>query len=486
MELVDETPAVFDLTNMRVSLAITVTCYAAFHQLREHTQVHPEVYIARTEGEGQHMRLMELDHLLQLSGWSVSEETLRNSAESDPFSSRLEHLHDESYRTEDLPESRRLQQFARMVGGTYEYLTASLPIEAGRNRLNPEQEFRDEVQEDVDRLNPILHGIIEDVRHELGALTPDSLPEEKEETKLNDQELRRQIRAVRTLSETGNVLPGFVLARELLVNGAMLGTKETIPGKIWLDGDERSDAAAPFYLLNHWMQYQDLRGLLSNSQKRVARLWGSVKQRRNELAHAGFCRDTVRYRRLKEELQEKIEEIRDLVLNERTLLSSLLQFGFSGHSVFFPMGTGMTSSERLLRLVLSDHSSVTDVYLFVASGSAIGDSLEACGDMLKERGISGETIHVPPGDRSVQDVDIAWEQRRTELLQNRMVSAVMTGSSPVLDHVVRQIYQNVCQFGIPANLLAVQEASASEGANKSRFQQVILDRFDPSSRGRSR
>ena len=485
MELVDESACVFDLSNMRGPMATTAICYASFRQLSDRSDLRTEVYLGRKKEEAPSIELMNLEHLLELPGWSASEDTLIKNGESAPLSSMLEQLHDDSYREQELPKSNRLQQLARMVKGAYDHLTSALPMEAGRYRMDQEQVFIDEVQRDVEQLNPALHRMIDEVQHVLGDLTPVSHPEDKADTALDEDELRRQIRATSILSQTGHVLQGFILARELLVNGAMLGTDDRIPGQIWLDGEERETAAAPFYLLNHWMQYDELRALLSDRQRRVARVWGSVKQRRNELAHAGFSSDAIRYRRLQEELKEKLENIRDLILNHRSFLSALLEFDFSGEAIIFPVSDGQPPSHRKLRFALNNVPSVTDVYLFISRQQLSDEALDACRTVVKETGGLPHVFRIPTGREGTEYVEDLWSERRLEFLKNSRLSAVMTGTSPVLDHLVRQIYQQVSRFGIHSRLIAVQEEIGSAREGQPSFEQVMIEQFEPSSRARS-
>ncbi len=457
-DFVDHSSCVFDITGCPEALLVSFLSIAFIRNASDIDDRTAKVFLGRqSDSADSEIVFQRLAPLLNLSGWPPAFETLQKHLEPGPLADRVEELHDLSYTNSDLPTSVRLQQLAGMIRSTTNNLTSSLPIEAGSTGSDRDDQFWTEVREDTENLNPLMDELIEDFRTVLKEVTLDESTNKKEDLILNEQELQRQLRIAERLCNTENLLPGFLLARELLVNGAILGTNNEVEGPIWLDGNERARAAAPFYLINHWMRYDQLRTLPGEKQRHIARVWEGVKKRRNELAHAGFTRNSIRMGRLKHELQKRLRKIQSLVLEEREQLDTLLEFPFSGHQLLYPVTNQEDKTTSYLNRLVEEVDKITTIRLLTTTDSATDDVFLTCRQTAERLAERVQTRVIPDSKQKYEFWETYWKQNRKDLLQNRKVTVISTGGSPLIEHTVRKLHDRIAQFGIQNEFIGIEQ-----------------------------
>jgi len=460
----------FDVTDAGGDHAVLLTCIGAYMQARDRA---PCLYNGVPGTSSDLIRFTDRSRLLRLPSWGSAIRTLRTHFESGPVSDQLDRLHDESYKRDLDHTSQQLQRLSTVLTRSIRSACSALPLEAGRagSSVGGNETFREQVETDLRALAPGTDYSVEELLDTVRSVSLDGFVQEKEEIPLTENELKRQFHLVERLTDSGNVLPAFVLARELLVNGAILGRSERVPGEEWLDPDVRERHIAPFYHVTHWNRDEKLRGLMDEDQRRLARVWDSVKRRRNDLAHAGISRENVRLERLEGRLEQLFPEIRELVLENRSTIDDLTSFSFEGRALLHPYG----ASEDVSTLDrVSDGLQEGDtVYLLVPSGTEDPEETEVV-EALKDRGLNAEIWRFPSGEKAYEHWASIWSYHRGTLLQNERIDTVVHGGTPAVRYACRKIYEEIRHYGIHARQIGCPPREDEEKEERKESDPKII------------
>ncbi len=391
-------------------------------------------------------------------------------------------IHDETYKNSEDHKSRKLQGLASLVRRFGEFLNAGLSQEAGLAGSEPDEAFWEEVRSDFQHHAPYLTESVSDLRKKFQRISVPGNNGGKTDVVLDEDELNRQIEVGRCLLEKDRVQPVYLLARELLVNAAILGDREAVVGSEWLDGEVRDQFSAKYYKLNHWMVREDLRSLLSDFQQFAARTWAALKQRRNAFAHAGMMTETLRWDRIRSNAKELWEDVVQLVTRYRTKLEDLLSFPFSDVSLLYPVGEG----QNVAFPECLEEYRPTKVFLLVPDHFEWKSRFL---EWIREYGGEREPVLLRVGspEAARRNWKKQWQSIRKNILQSRRIVAFAGNGTGEMSFVLHRILGFLRHYGIPwvetvCREPAEEEQDESGGPELVEVQTSAPEYFDDSGR----
>ncbi len=441
-----------------------------------------DVIVRLFEGKRQsinraYVNFVEHTSLLRVATWGCAIRTLEEHFENGPITDILHQIHDQSYKEPSEVCSEQLQRLGNIFDTGFRAARSALPMEAGQpGPIQNKEDFWEEVRDDFHALMPELADRVSDLRNRIDLLLNPVEREKKTQLPLTEDELKRQLRIVNLLRTSGHVLPAYLLVRELLVNGAILGSSHHVSGDKWMDPEVREQYTTPLYHLNYWNRDDELRKELGEDQRKLARVWQSVKRRRNDLAHAGFMAERVWLPRLEGRLEKLVPEIRELVMEHRGLLSNPITFPYKRVSLLLPYHPA--HSPEIDQLFLTELEDITTLFMLCKKREDIDDegSLEV---VLEDQELEVKMKYLPDGVGTFECWTSIWEEHRFDLLKSSRVDVVVSGGTGPARYACRKIYNEIRQYGIHVRKIHRVDNSTAKAGEEVGKGFTTLEEYRP-------
>ncbi len=317
-------------------------------------------------------------------------------------------------------------------------LASGLPLELGKaaHRFRTDGAFERWMGERRIPLRDDLRRLIDDA---LASFAFATLPEGwKSALELSTDELDRQSRIIDRLLEQRAHAPAVILLEEWAVSWVCL-TEEK---KTWLDRDVRAWAEGRLHALRAWEQDPELRGLLSEDQRRLGRWWGSLSELRNSLAHAGMRGEEVAPWDRKSKLGSTLRKVQQewAWIRDRPAVSFQVP-GEYGVLLVSPVGRVPGAFYTALL-----GAGPADRYLCVCSSETESLAREVLGRVGVSGDLRSEVLADPYGGRG--EVDGLVHRVRGLLARAEQVRVNLTGGTTLMGLVVERIAEEAVRLGV--------------------------------------
>ena len=230
-------------------------------------------------------RFLDLRPLLELPRWVYALEVLRDTGSALPIARNLVECSD---RQPARDNARDLEHLS-------EAFLSGLPLELGwqaRNVLDHRCKPLRRLLRDDHRL-PLAGELVGHLAETLGrAAFPESVLGDgwKRQIRLSRSELERQAGIIDDLIDRGDFATALRLMREWLVSWAVY---QQAPDDDWLSRDVRQRAEGLLHAIRAIGDDRELRGVLTEDQRRLGAFWNELAEVRNAYAHHGMRGDDL-------------------------------------------------------------------------------------------------------------------------------------------------------------------------------------------------
>ncbi len=277
-----------DITHALRHLPVLLLAAVTFASGRGGVQVRHVLYGALEVQTPAGVPVFDLAAFVQLVAYYHAARQFRETGDARRVTAQLLDLKEGLFRGGQ--RAPHLAQLADELERLSRALMAGLPLEAGLYASAAQDRYREAGLQELHRYRPTaarLFGLIEQTLAEV-AMPALPAPPKKALLRLDLAELERQLRVAQLYCDQGNLNLASLVLREWIVSRCLLAAGQSR----WLD---YATARRPMELALNGLAERVRSGSEGTTaeQRELAACWQSIRDFRNELAHAGMCEQEV-------------------------------------------------------------------------------------------------------------------------------------------------------------------------------------------------
>ncbi|KLU60947.1 CRISPR-associated (Cas) DxTHG family protein [Peptococcaceae bacterium CEB3] len=258
-------------------------------------------YYGMLESPGDEKPLLDISVILDMIEWFYAVRTFRETGQAgnivkllEPFGVRPAGVQGRACQPYD--ETRKLIKDFEEASRAFDQ---NLPIEFGRGAAGLYRHLQESQAEHLLAKIPLPKELFSQILTSVEPFRLPSLRGDKTQQVLDRAELDRQARLVDRYFEQGHLNNALGLAREWTVSAAMFEKArgqglEAVEGKQWLNHKGEEGRFSVEYHLNHLASFlEGKKDILTNKQCWLAERWSFIRDKRNDLYHLGFNKNSV-------------------------------------------------------------------------------------------------------------------------------------------------------------------------------------------------